>query len=210
MRRREARRKFTAALLLTGLNRSQYKELRSAFFVLAYLAARSNPFVAEKSTFLFDRRQLFSMAGRGAVLAGVPSLAQAASTPAHTDESLASAGVLNVKAFGARGDAQTIDSPAINRAIEAAAAAGGGTVYFPADTYACYSIHLKSHVSSILSKAPQSLPLQRLSTAQPAAATTTPSRKAPGNPTRITAIITGTTASSGAKAFTISPSWGPG
>jgi len=97
-------------------------------------------------TFLFDRRQLFSLAGRGAVLAGVPSLNQAASTPAHTAESLANAGVLNVKAFGATGDPQTIDSPAINRAIEAAAAAGGGTVYFPAGTYACYSIHLKSHV----------------------------------------------------------------
>ena len=86
------------------------------------------------------------MAGCGAVLAGVPSLNQAASTPAYTSESLANAGVLNVKAFGATGDAQTIDSPATNRAIEAAAAAGGGTVYFPAGTYACYSIHLKSHV----------------------------------------------------------------
>jgi polygalacturonase len=95
---------------------------------------------------LFDRRQLFSMAGRGAILAGVPSLNQASSTSAHTAESLANAGVLNVKAFGATGDARTIDSPAINRAIEAAAAAGGGTVYFPAGVYASYSIHLKSRV----------------------------------------------------------------
>jgi len=99
---------------------------------------------------LFDRRKLFSLAGSGAVLVGVPSLNQAASASAHTAESLASAGVLNVKSFGATGDAQTIDTLAINRAIEAAAAAGGGTVYFPAGTYACYSIHLKSHVGLYL------------------------------------------------------------
>ena len=40
----------------------------------------------------------------------------------------------------------TIDSDAINRAIVAAAAAGGGTVYFPAGTYASHSIRLRSHV----------------------------------------------------------------
>jgi len=95
---------------------------------------------------LFDRRQLFSMAGRGAVLAGVPSLNGMADAAALSSDALASVGILNVRAFGAIGDGQTIDSPAINRAIDAAAAAGGGTVYFPAGTYACYSIHLKSYV----------------------------------------------------------------
>src|SRR5690242_11424254 len=39
--------------------------------------------------------------------------------------------VYNVRAFGAKGDGKTIDSPAINKAIEAANAAGGGTVLFP-------------------------------------------------------------------------------
>ncbi len=95
---------------------------------------------------MFDRRQLFSMAGRGAVLAGVPSLNGMATVPALTSEAMASAGILNVKAFGAAGDGQTIDSPAINRAIDTAAGGGGGTVYFPAGTYACYSIRLKSQV----------------------------------------------------------------
>ncbi len=53
----------------------------------------------------------------------------------------------NVKDYGATGDGQTIDSDPINKAITAAAAAGGGTVYFPAGTYASYSIRLKSHIS---------------------------------------------------------------
>ena len=37
--------------------------------------------------------------------------------------------------------------PAINRAIEAAEASGGGTVYFAAGQYLCYSIRLKSNVA---------------------------------------------------------------
>ncbi|PTX95821.1 glycoside hydrolase family 28 protein [Opitutus sp. ER46] len=52
----------------------------------------------------------------------------------------------NVRAFGATGDGRTLDSPAINRAIEAAAQAGGGTVVFPAGEYLSYSIRLRSHV----------------------------------------------------------------
>jgi polygalacturonase len=56
----------------------------------------------------------------------------------------------DVTAFGAKGDGKAIDTPAINKAIEAAAAAGGGTVVFPAGTYLSYSIHLKSHVSLFL------------------------------------------------------------
>ncbi|HWS89654.1 MAG TPA: glycoside hydrolase family 28 protein [Pyrinomonadaceae bacterium] len=55
--------------------------------------------------------------------------------------------VYSVRAYGARGDGKTLDTPAVNRAIEAAAAAGGGTVHFPAGTYLCFSIRLKSNVT---------------------------------------------------------------
>ena len=55
-------------------------------------------------------------------------------------------GEYNVRAFGARGDGKTLDSPAINRAIDAAAGAGGGTVLLPAGTYLSLSLHLKSNV----------------------------------------------------------------
>ncbi|MET0650270.1 MAG: glycoside hydrolase family 28 protein [Pyrinomonadaceae bacterium] len=56
-------------------------------------------------------------------------------------------GFYNVRSFGARGDGRALDSPAVNRAIEAAAAAGGGTVHFPAGTYLCFSIRLKSNIA---------------------------------------------------------------
>jgi len=54
---------------------------------------------------------------------------------------------LDVRDFGATGDGETLDSLSINKAIAAAAAAGGGTVHLPAGSYLCRSIHLKSNVS---------------------------------------------------------------
>jgi polygalacturonase len=59
--------------------------------------------------------------------------------------------VYDVKAFGAKGDGKSLDTPAIQRAIDAAGAAGGGTVEFPTGNYLSYSIHLKSHVGLYLS-----------------------------------------------------------
>jgi polygalacturonase len=56
----------------------------------------------------------------------------------------------DVKSFGAKGDGKTIDSYAINRAIEAVASCGGGTVYFPPGNYLSYSIRLKSHIRLFL------------------------------------------------------------
>jgi polygalacturonase len=56
----------------------------------------------------------------------------------------------DVRAFGAAGDGITVDTPAINHAIDAAHAAGGGTVYLPAGTYPCFSIRLKSNISLYL------------------------------------------------------------
>lgn len=58
--------------------------------------------------------------------------------------------VYNIRDFGAKGDGKTIDTKAINDAIEAAAQKGGGTVFFPAGTYLSYSIRLKSNIALYL------------------------------------------------------------
>ena len=55
-------------------------------------------------------------------------------------------GVYNVRHFGAKGDGKSLDSPAINAAIEAAVKDGGGQVLLPAGTYLCGSIRLKSNI----------------------------------------------------------------
>ncbi|MBI2498404.1 MAG: right-handed parallel beta-helix repeat-containing protein [Opitutae bacterium] len=58
--------------------------------------------------------------------------------------------VFDVRAHGATGDGKTLDTAAINAAIDAAAANGGGTVFFPAGNYLSFSIRLKSHVALYL------------------------------------------------------------
>jgi polygalacturonase len=78
----------------------------------------------------------------GCSTAGGEAAAVTAAPPAAAKKS-----DFNIRSFGAVGDGKTLDTAAINRAIDAAAAAGGGTVEFPAGTYLSYSIRLKSHVT---------------------------------------------------------------
>ena len=97
-----------------------------------------------------ERRDFLKLTGAG--IAG--SALGAATVPAACCESKrrlrAPGGTLDVRTFGATGDGKTLDTPAINKAIDAAAAAGGGIVRFPAGNYLCYSIHLKSHITLYL------------------------------------------------------------
>ena len=53
----------------------------------------------------------------------------------------------NVLDYGAVGDGQTLDTPAIQSAIEACYQAGGGTVYFSAGHYVTGSLFLRSNVT---------------------------------------------------------------
>lgn len=69
-------------------------------------------------------------------------LAAACATPAE----------YNVRDFGAKGNGNTIDSPAINKAIQKAASKGGGRVMIPAGEYLCYSIKLESNIELHLSQ----------------------------------------------------------
>jgi polygalacturonase len=97
------------------------------------------------------RRDLLKLSGMGlaaAAAATVPS-AFAANKPSAT---FPAGAIFDVRTYGAVGDGKAVDSPAINKAIEAAAAVGGGTVYFPAGTWLSFSIRLKSHVNLHLSQ----------------------------------------------------------
>lgn len=54
--------------------------------------------------------------------------------------------VFNVRDYGATGEKAQNARQAIQKAIEACAAAGGGLVYFPPGDYSTGTIHLRSHV----------------------------------------------------------------
>src|SRR5437879_6982065 len=99
------------------------------------------------------RRGFLKSAGAG--IAGVTGVAIGASISTSATQSSANPSQLFVdaRAFGAVGDGRALDTPAINRAIEAAAASGGGTVYLRSGKYLCYSIHLKSNVAVLLDQA---------------------------------------------------------
>lgn len=53
----------------------------------------------------------------------------------------------NVRDFGARGDGQTLDTPALQAAVDACAAAGGGQVWLPPGRYLSGTIHLRSRLT---------------------------------------------------------------
>ena len=58
----------------------------------------------------------------------------------------------NVKGYGAKGDGTTVDTTAIQKAVDAAGTAGGGRVVVPAGDYACGSIRLRAGVDLHLEK----------------------------------------------------------
>jgi polygalacturonase len=82
------------------------------------------------------RRRFLAAGVRGALAASILPLPLLAADT-HFD-------VLN---FGAVADGVTLDTAAIQRAIDAAATAGGGTVDLPAGRYLSFTLHLRSHVT---------------------------------------------------------------
>ena len=91
-------------------------------------------------------RRNFLRTGAFGVVTAIPSLSFAASLSSEGESNTSVQGIFDVRKYGATGDGKTLDTDAVNRAIDAAAAAGGGLVHFPAGTYLCFSIHLKSQV----------------------------------------------------------------
>lgn len=55
--------------------------------------------------------------------------------------------VYNIRSYGARGDKATIDTAALQAAIDACTADGGGTVLVPAGTFTIGTVELKSNVT---------------------------------------------------------------
>ena len=94
------------------------------------------------------RRDLLRVGSLGVAGAAIPSVsfAAAASGESTAPNTAPAPTIFSVRQYGATGDGKTLDTVAVNRAIDAAASAGGGLVLFPPGAYLCFSIHLKSNV----------------------------------------------------------------
>jgi hypothetical protein len=95
-----------------------------------------------------DRREMLAAIGlaTAGVALGTGGRAPAAGTPPPTGGRR----VYDARAFGAAGDGVALDSPAVNRAVDAAAAAGGGMAYVPPGVYRVGTVVLKSNVTLYL------------------------------------------------------------
>src|ERR1017187_2632135 len=92
----------------------------------------------------YSRRQALGRLGRMAAgtVAATPLRGSA------KEENATEAGmVCNVRDFKAVGDGRAKDTGAIQKAIDAASAAGGGTVFVPNGVYLCGTIQLRDNVT---------------------------------------------------------------
>jgi len=58
----------------------------------------------------------------------------------------------NIREYGTTGNGTTLDSPAIQKAIDVCAKNGGGTVFIPSGKYLCGTIHMRSHIHILFEK----------------------------------------------------------
>lgn len=86
------------------------------------------------------RRFLGNLAVAGGAVVALSGPSTAAESPEKT-------AIFDVRSFGAVGNGTHVDTRELQRTIEACAAAGGGTVRFPAGTYLTGTLVLKSNVA---------------------------------------------------------------
>lgn len=84
-----------------------------------------------------------ALAATAMALSGREAAGQAAVTPGIDQ----GARIYNIREFGAKGDGKTLDTAALQAAIDACTAAGGGTVLVPAGTFVIGTVELKSNVT---------------------------------------------------------------
>lgn len=80
------------------------------------------------------------------VVAAVGALALAPGCRPAAVQTAATGIVFNIRDYGATGIKEDLAQEAIQKAVDACAAAGGGTVFFPPGQYTSGTVHLRSHV----------------------------------------------------------------
>jgi hypothetical protein len=91
------------------------------------------------------RRELLAFAGTAGAMGMAGTIRSADTAPSKRGLRL-----FDARELGAIGDGKALDSPAINRAVDACHAAGGGVAYVPPGTYRSGTVILKSNVTLYL------------------------------------------------------------
>ncbi len=113
----------------------------------------SNPTEQENEGKLLSRREWLgklALPATGAVIAAGfldGNSAEAARTKAAASSDDLGARVYNIRSYGAKGDKTTLDTAAVQAAIDACTNDGGGTVLVPAGTFTIGTVELKSNVT---------------------------------------------------------------
>jgi hypothetical protein len=94
-----------------------------------------------------NRREALALIATSATLPILNTTATGESPSLHK---MPAANLFIPRQFGAIGDGKTLDSPAINAAINACTKAGGGVVYCSPGNYLCGTVELKSNVTLYL------------------------------------------------------------
>ena len=100
-----------------------------------------------------SRRKWLGLAAKTSLGSGLLAIASTASASAQTSPSLAGAsqdlGVrnYNIRDFGAKGDGTTLDTAAVQGAIDACNKDQGGTVLVPTGVFVIGTIEMKSNVT---------------------------------------------------------------
>jgi hypothetical protein len=97
-----------------------------------------------------SRRKFLGKLGLGSTMIGAGSYAFASGSDLGEQVNVVKNGIWNPFNFGAKGDGKTLDTNSIQKAIDACAKAGGGTVYFPSGKYLSGTLFLKSYITLYL------------------------------------------------------------
>jgi hypothetical protein len=111
-------------------------------------ALRSEIIQGDQQSNAYTDAQITALSAAGGPGATEVSLSSATSAGSTTGRTLRDrfADVVNVRDFGALGDGTTNDTAAVQAAVDAAVAAGGGTVFFPPGTYMVTSVNVQEGI----------------------------------------------------------------
>ena len=101
----------------------------------------------DQSSPTVTRRKWLAAVSTPALAAALSPLSAAAAQPAGRATQGMGTRVYNIREYGAKGDGQTLDTPALQAAIDACTHDGGGTVLVPSGTFVIGTTELKSNVT---------------------------------------------------------------